>query len=199
MKSNLNSGIYKITNPKDRVYIGQTKNLHKRLLDYLRVDSKIKSQIKIYNSIMKYGIENHVFQVLEECAVEILNKRERYWQDFYEVLGEKGLNCMLQESDEKPRVCSEETRKKISDATKGEKNGFYGKTHTEESKVKLSNSLKGKSSGGRNRSARLVLCIESGVFFDTIKEASEARMMDVNVLASMLRGDRENKTNLIYA
>ena len=38
---------------------------------------------------------------------------------------------------------SEETRKKMSEAKKGEKHPFYGKHHTEENRRKISESLKG--------------------------------------------------------
>jgi len=39
---------------------------------------------------------------------------------------------------------SKAVRKKMSEVTKGEKNPFYGKTHSEESKAKISASKKGK-------------------------------------------------------
>ena len=42
------------------------------------------------------------------------------------------------------RVLTEETRTKISNAMKGDKNPFYGKKHSEESKKKMSESRKGK-------------------------------------------------------
>ena len=45
---------------------------------------------------------------------------------------------------------SEETKKKLSEANKGEKNPFYGKHHTEESKKKLSEANKGKHLGKDN-------------------------------------------------
>jgi len=41
-------------------------------------------------------------------------------------------------------VISEEHRKKISEANKGEKHPFYGKTHTKETKLKISESTKGE-------------------------------------------------------
>lgn len=40
---------------------------------------------------------------------------------------------------------SEETKRKISESVKGEKNGFYGKKHSEETKKKMSESHKGKN------------------------------------------------------
>lgn len=41
---------------------------------------------------------------------------------------------------------SEETKKKMSDANKGEQNGFYGKTHTKKQKEKWSKERRGENS-----------------------------------------------------
>ena len=49
---------------------------------------------KLFNSILKYGIENHNIEIIEECDVEQLNCRERYWQEFYNAIT-NGLNCIL--------------------------------------------------------------------------------------------------------
>lgn len=46
-------GIYKITSPSGKIYIGQSVNIERRFLDYKK--SLKKSQIKLYNSIKKYG------------------------------------------------------------------------------------------------------------------------------------------------
>jgi len=85
-------GIYKITNPKNKVYIGQSINLTQRENDYK--SGKGFEQIKLYNSIKKYGWKNHKFEILEECNIEDLNQRERHYQDHYQVL-KKGLNLRL--------------------------------------------------------------------------------------------------------
>ena len=46
-------GIYKITNPKDKVYIGQSSNIEKRKYYYFSI--KCDKQPKIYNSICCIG------------------------------------------------------------------------------------------------------------------------------------------------
>lgn len=87
-------GIYKITSPTNSVYVGQSTNMSKRWRDYRQ--GRCPQQRKLYNSIIKYGWVNHVFETLEECERDELDCRERYWQDFYEVKDrEKGLNCVL--------------------------------------------------------------------------------------------------------
>lgn len=62
-------GIYRITSPTERVYIGQSKNVKSRIRSYKSCDP---DQKMIYNSIKKYGYENHVFEIL----IEGLTKEE---------------------------------------------------------------------------------------------------------------------------
>ena len=104
-------GIYKITSPSNKVYIGQSNNIEKRFKQYSSL-SQTKLQKRLHHSFKKYGIINHKFEIIEECSVDLLNKRERYWQDFYNVL-EDGLNCLLTETKDKIKVYSKETIDKI--------------------------------------------------------------------------------------
>ena len=128
-------GIYKITSPSGRVYIGQSTNIDYRFSSYKRL--KCKPQLRIYNSFMKHGVDNHVFEVVEECSSESLNERERYWQDFYNVLGKDGLNCILVSTDSLQKVLSDEIKLKIS-------NSLTGFRHSEESRAKISKGLTGR-------------------------------------------------------
>lgn len=140
--------IYKITSPTGRIYIGQSTVLERRWKEYKRLDCK--NQVKLYNSFLKYGVENHTFEIIEECEFEQLNIRERYWQDFYNVL-EEGLNCILTRTDILPQKMSEETKRKIAESNLGEKNHMFdkvgelhhnfGKKASEETCEKLSVSL----------------------------------------------------------
>lgn len=100
-------GIYKITSPSGKIYIGQSIDIERRSKIYKKEDCK--GQPKLYGSLVKYGFSKHIFEVIEECKVEELNVRERHWQDFYEVLSEKGLNCMLTETAEAKQVRSQES------------------------------------------------------------------------------------------
>lgn len=143
------TGIYKITNPKNKIYIGQSRDIDRRFNVYRRLECK--NQIKLFNSLNKYGFESHIFEILEECLFEELNIRERYYQDYYDVTSKKGLNCTLQETNVLPRIVSEETklklknriisqetRDKISKTSMGHKGYFNNKKHTEEAKLKIS-------------------------------------------------------------
>lgn len=119
-------GIYKITSPSKRVYIGQSINVYntwKCRYKYL----SCKKQPKIYNSLKKYGSKVHIFEILEECTLDQLNERETYWKQYYlDQLGWKYmLFCELYDRGGGPK--SEETKHKISQTSKG-------KIHSEETK-----------------------------------------------------------------
>lgn len=111
-------GIYKITSPSGKVYIGQSINIERRFIEYKLLIS-CQTQIKIYRSLKKYSPENHIFEILEGCNLEQLNEREIYYKkQIIEQLGWKmALFCELYDMGGGPR--SEETKRKISNTSKG--------------------------------------------------------------------------------
>jgi group I intron endonuclease len=78
-------GIYEIKNPQNKIYVGKSKNIEKRFESYKKIQH-CKQQRKLYNSLKKYGPENHIFKILEECSFQQLNEKEIYWI--------KMLNCI---------------------------------------------------------------------------------------------------------
>jgi group I intron endonuclease len=140
----MNIGVYKITSSSGKIYIGQSINIEKRLIDYRH--KNCKGQKRLFNSIEKYGWNEHIFEVIEYCSIEELNSRERYWQEYYDVLGPNGLNCVLNNTDDKKKILSEETRNKLK--TKRSKEfcelmslKLKGRKLTEEHKLAIKNSL----------------------------------------------------------
>lgn len=83
-------GIYKITNPKGKIYVGKSKNIPQRFSSYLKLQH-CKQQVKLYNSLRKYGSENHIFEILEECDISVIDEQEIYWISFFKCV-ELGLN-----------------------------------------------------------------------------------------------------------
>lgn len=112
-------GIYKITSPTGKIYIGQSTNIRNR--KYFYQTSNCKGQPKLLNSLKKYGWESHEFEILEECELNKLDEREIYFKNLYlEKYGwEKMLFCQL--IDGKGGYKSEETKKKMSEFQKGRK------------------------------------------------------------------------------
>jgi group I intron endonuclease len=110
-------GIYKITNPKGKIYIGQSEDIYKRWKNYYKLSCN--KQIKLYRSLKKYRPKNHKFEILEKCEFENLDCIERYWQDFYDVLNrKKGLNLLLTSCKNKTKKYSKESSIKLSNSLK---------------------------------------------------------------------------------
>lgn len=132
-------GIYKITSPSKRVYIGQSVNIKKRFNSYKNLHCK--GQTIIYNSFLKYGVNNHNFEIICECSVLELNEKERFYQDLYSSQGINGLNCILTRTNNKTGFHSKETKDKISKTLKEKKikpPSWNGRFHSEETKEKMS-------------------------------------------------------------
>lgn len=111
------TGIYKITSPTGKIYIGQSVNIALRWNQYKLLYKTIMGP-KLYNSFQKHGIDKHQFEIIEECNVEQLDEREIYWGQHYNVLTEAGLNLKLGESN---GHYSDETKQKMSEAMIGRK------------------------------------------------------------------------------
>jgi group I intron endonuclease len=84
-------GIYKITNPKGKIYIGQSVNIHQRHQNH---KSYCGIGVKLKNSYEKYGFDNHQIEIIEECDVNLLMEREEYWIQYYNSI-KNGLNSKL--------------------------------------------------------------------------------------------------------
>jgi group I intron endonuclease len=75
--------IYKITSPSEKVYIGQSWDWSNRVYSYK--NNSCKNQRKIYNSLLKYGYNNHKVEIVHELPKDIsqsiLDDYEiLYWQ-----------------------------------------------------------------------------------------------------------------------
>lgn len=116
------TGIYKIISPSNKIYIGQSINIEKRWTSYKR-NNNFQFQTRLKKSIDKYGIDQHKFIIVEECTIEQLNNRERYYQDLYNVLGPNGLNCRLTTSESKTGKNSIESNRKRGLTQKGKPKG----------------------------------------------------------------------------
>lgn len=133
-------GIYKITSPKNRIYIGQSVNIENRLCKYKKL--ACEDQTRLYRSLLKHGVENHSFEIIHICKKDELNFLECHYIEFFNTFNTKnGLNCRSGGSN--PLV-TDEFRKKMSELRKGNKNPFFGKVHYNETKKQMSLSRTGK-------------------------------------------------------
>lgn len=89
--------IYIIRNTiNDKVYVGQTKvSLRLRFQNHLSASRNGKDYI-IGKAIRKYGEDKFYIELLEECAIEELNEREKYWISFFNSTNNKfGYNISI--------------------------------------------------------------------------------------------------------
>lgn len=80
-------GIYKITNKiNGKCYIGQSIDINDRWIRHRSRPFQVNDSAYntyLYRAIRKYGLNNFIFEILEECPREDLNEREIYYIDFY--------------------------------------------------------------------------------------------------------------------
>jgi group I intron endonuclease len=137
-------GIYKITSPSNKVYIGQSIDIIKRFKFYCGLHCR--QQQLIYNSLKKHGVDKHKFEVLCQCSREELNNLEVYYIDLYQSFNSKfGLN--LKEGGGNYDVTKQS--KKRTHYNLGVKHYFFGKKHKPETILKLK-----KAQGNRSAETR---------------------------------------------
>ena len=78
-------GIYKITeidNP-NMFYIGKSNDIKRRFKEHQQKTYE-QSRIPFDKYIKEKGIEAFTYEILEECSIEKLSEREKYWTDKFE-------------------------------------------------------------------------------------------------------------------
>lgn len=111
-------GIYKIVNKLNRkVYIGQSVDIRRRWLAHNNWKNRTASAIG--RAIIKYGVENFDYIIIEECDRDMLNEREKYWILKTNTIAPIGYN--LSSGGDSNYYCSEESKRKMSLAQTGKK------------------------------------------------------------------------------
>ena len=89
-------GIYKITNLiNNKIYIGQSTDIKSRWI--AEKTKAFNDNSNIYDTVLsrafrKYGLNNFKFEILEECKVEELDEKEKYYIYYYNSLVPFGYN-----------------------------------------------------------------------------------------------------------
>ena len=180
-------GIYKITSPTEKVYIGQSVCVQSRENNYR--NGHMDRQPRLKRSIVKHGWDSHLFEIICECTVEELNDLELEYGKKFDVLGPKGLNCKIGERSE--TIVSPEVGKKISASKKG-------MVFSEEHKRKLSEAHKGKKmtkdhhdkilKAATEAKYKSVKCINTGEIFKSIQSAAKYFDTKPNNISNVLQG-----------
>jgi len=153
-------GIYSLTSPSGKIYIGQTYNSDERTRKYSQFGCK--GQTMLYHSLLKYGYDKHTFKMLHELPADIsltvMNEYEIFYIQQYKDCGFEVLNLKLGGGGggkhceatkikiglkNKGRIATEERKKQMSKAMMGRPSwnkgkGGYKQNLTEEQRSALS-------------------------------------------------------------
>lgn len=92
------TGIYKITSPSGKIYIGQSWNIKKRISDYKSLSVSTR-QTLLNRSFSKYGYQNHRFEIIKEldknCSQSDLDMAEIFYIYKYRSLCFKMMNLTI--------------------------------------------------------------------------------------------------------
>jgi group I intron endonuclease len=212
-------GIYKITSPTGRTYIGQTIDINRRFSVYRR--GVAHGQPKLSHSFVKHGVSNHLFEVICECQREQLDELERHYIKFYSSV-ETGLNAAY--GGVSNQVFTDEARRKISEKRKGKKHSpetlakmsqkskgrkfgpmtdeekekrrraYYNNPHNAEKREKMS-----VASLGNIHNAKQVICLSAGTVYNSVTEAANTLNVPRRQLYFKLSNGQQNDTTLRYA
>lgn len=178
-----------------------------------RAYSKSKRSDWWRNTVNKHGYEVIILEygLSESVALE----REKYWIKFYGRQNQ-GTGPLVNITPGGygggtfyGRKHTDETRKKMSEWQ-------IGKKHSDKTKKKISKSVSNfinengfseernkkiskSNSGYKNGRSRIIIDLETGVFYMTIKEAAYYNGIKYSSLKNYLQGTCKNKTKLEYA
>ena len=139
-------GIYAITNIiSDTVYYGQSLQMKSRLNQHKRALKKnIHDNPRLQHSYNKHGESAFIFTpiyIIEEKQTELTPIEKRCIEETYSL----GLKVFNIRKPDIHALLSEDTKKKMSESKKGEKNYNYGRIFSDETRKKLREAQKGKT------------------------------------------------------
>ena len=170
------SGVYKVTSPSGKVYIGQASNIHRRMIEH-KSDSKTITN-KFYSSIKKYGFEAHTVEVLFLSDVPYeRNRIEQFYINYYDSI-KTGLNLI---------------------DVIGPVQSFSGKKHTPEEVERIKARMKGvKPTWAIEKIKKRVFCSYLNEEFESTRACAKALGVSQALVSLMANEKATNKYNISF-
>lgn len=131
-------GIYKITNKVNgKIYIGQSIDILKRWYDHKYksfYENDVSYNSPIHSAIRKYGVQNFIFEIIEECNENVLDELEIKYIQQYNSLVPNGYNVstggqkrrsyakrcidcgtLIYKESERCNICAHKNQRKVLD------------------------------------------------------------------------------------
>lgn len=175
--------IYCATNKiNNKKYIGQTiHSLHYRKRQHENCSRlKIKGGCRLFwRAIRKYGEDNFYWEILDECTtLEDLGEKESYYIQKYNTT-DTTVGYNLKGGSYNPFL-SQDTKKKIGDAQKGNKNHMYGKH-------------------GKDNPCSIIVFNETDCeYYDSATICSEKTGISISKICAVCRGERATTGNKVF-
>jgi group I intron endonuclease len=184
-------GVYKITNPNGRVYVGSSKNLYNRYMYYKNTYAPKQSILN--RSFLKYGFSNHIFEIICLCdELDRYNKEREFGLKFNSLNEHGGLNIILPKSTDKPCVYSKLLIDKFREIGLNRK-------YSKETIQKFSASKIEHYKNNEHHHNKPVIDLQNGVFYKSVTEAAHYNNMKRTTLLEHLNGNRIKPIKLKYA
>lgn len=140
MGADMSHVVYKATNKVNgKVYVGKTNNLARRKVEHL-CKSRCKGSAHFHRALNKYGLDNFVFEILEEheSGESAYEAETRFIAAFQSSNKRVGYN-MTPGGEGLREVTPQERQRRslLAKSWTGPRNHFFGRYHTSEAKAKM--------------------------------------------------------------
>jgi len=171
---------------------------------FIEVEDLILKTLDALNDRMSYNMKNSA--IGGDTSMYFTEESKRKMSEASKSM--KGKKVITKEArlktsnSLKGRVLPEEVKIKISEATKGSKNHFYGKKHSAESIRKISEANKGRRlpdhvmKNLHDGNQKKIICLDNNIIFDSIKETALFFGKSNSYISNMLAGRSANKYNI---
>lgn len=187
--------VYKLTSPEDKVYIGCTQQKPKDRWDY---GCKYHHNGELSSDIKKFGWDNfeHIvlYSGLEEDEAYDLERELIY--KYRSNDPHHGYNKSIGGKVNRGMIRSDDYRRRLSERVSGKNHPFYGKHLSEETKKKIVDANRGRKASLEARRKmsesssrkRKVLCVETGIIYNSIRDAAKAVETPASNVGSVCTG-----------